>query len=72
MFDFIYIDGCHEPDHVMYESALCFDILKKGGFMLFDDYGWGNCRHGIESFLLSYNNKYRLLFKDWQVLVEKL
>ena len=71
IFDFIYLDGCHEPDHVMYESALCFDLLKPGGRILFDDYGWGNCRFGIESFLKCYENKINLLSKGWQVLIEK-
>lgn len=71
IFDFIYLDGCHEPDYVMYESAMCFDLLKSGGRILFDDYGWGNCRYGIESFLKCYENKINLLSKGWQVLIEK-
>lgn len=71
IFDFIYLDGCHEPDYVMYESALCFDLLKPGGTMLFDDYGWGNCRFGIESFLKCFENKIHLLSKGWQVLIQK-
>ena len=71
-YDFIYLDGCHEPDYVIYESCLAFQLLKKGGYLLFDDYGWGNCRYGIESFLLCFNKQYNLLFKDWQVLLEKI
>ena len=71
IFDFIYLDGCHDPDYVMYESSLCFDLLKPGGRILFDDYGWGNCRYGIESFLKCYENKITLLSKGWQVLIEK-
>jgi len=71
IFDFIYLDGCHEPDYVMYESAMCFDLLKPGGRILFDDYGWGNCRFGIESFLKCYESKINLLSKGWQVLIEK-
>jgi hypothetical protein len=47
-------------------------MLKPGGYLLFDDYGWGNCRYGIESFLLCYQNKIKVLHKNWQVLVEKL
>jgi len=72
ILDFVYIDGCHEPDHIIYESCLCFEMLKPGGYLLFDDYGWGNCRYGIESFLLCYQSKIKVLYKDWQVLVEKL
>jgi hypothetical protein len=71
-FDFVYLDGSHDPDYVMYESAISFELLKPGGFLLFDDYGWGNCRFGIEAFLLCYKDKYKLLVKDWQVLIEKV
>ncbi len=71
-FDFIYIDGCHEPEYVIHEACLAFQLLKKGGYLLFDDYGWGNCRYGIESFLLCFQKHYTPLYKDWQVLVEKL
>jgi len=71
-FDFIYLDGCHDPDYVMYEAAIAFELLKPGGLLLFDDYGWGNCRYGIEAFLLCYQTKCNIMVKDWQVLVEKL
>lgn len=71
-FDFVYLDGCHDPDYVMFESPIVFDMLKPGGFLLFDDYGWGNCRFGIDAFLLCYKSKINVLLKEWQVLVEKL
>jgi len=71
-YDFIYIDGCHEPDYVIHEACLSFQLLKKGGYLLFDDYGWGNCKYGIESFLICFQKHYNLLYKDWQVLIEKL
>lgn len=71
-FDFIYLDGSHDPDYVMFESAISFELLKKGGFLLFDDYGWGNCKIGVNSFLNSYNGKYKLLVLDWQVLLQKI
>ena len=71
-YDFIYLDGNHDPDYVIYEACLSFDLLKKNGYLLFDDYGWGKCRYGIESFLSCFEGKYELLYKEWQVLVEKL
>jgi len=40
--------------------------------LLFDDYGWGNCRYGIDAFLKCYEGKYNLLIKEWQVLIEKV
>ena len=72
IYDFVYIDGCHDPDYIIYEACLCYEMLKPGGYILFDDYGWGNCKYGIESFLVSHQSKIKLLYKNWQVLVEKL
>jgi hypothetical protein len=56
----------------MFESAISFELLKVGGFMLFDDYGWGKCKYGIEAFLECYSGKYQLLIKGWQVLIKKM
>ena len=39
-FDFIYIDGDHVPHQVMLDALLSWKILKVGGVMGFDDYGW--------------------------------
>jgi predicted O-methyltransferase YrrM len=36
-FDFIYIDGAHEAKYVILDNALCWGLLKPGGFLLFDD-----------------------------------
>lgn len=40
-FDFIYIDGSHESVDVLRDGVFAWDLLKKGGIMIFDDYGWG-------------------------------
>lgn len=39
-FDFIYIDGSHDPRDVIIDAVLAFKLLKKGGLMIFDDYSW--------------------------------
>lgn len=38
-FDIIYIDGNHEPEFAMEDGVLAFRKLKKGGYIIFDDFG---------------------------------
>lgn len=39
-FDFIYVDGSHDPKDVIVDAVLAFRLLKKGGIIIFDDYIW--------------------------------
>ena len=38
-YDFIYIDGSHDYEDVLIDSALSIPLLKKGGLIAWDDYG---------------------------------
>jgi predicted O-methyltransferase YrrM len=74
-FDIIYIDGNHEPEYVLEDAVLSFRKLKKNGFMIFDDYGWGGpdlTQKGIDAFLSGYNKKIKVLgIQDAQVFIQK-
>jgi len=72
-FDIIYIDGNHEPDYVLEDAILSFRLLKKGGYMIFDDYGWENVHIGVDSFIKTYQK--RIEFVDCvngQVIIKKI
>jgi hypothetical protein len=75
-FDIIYIDGNHEPEYVLEDAVLSFRKLKKGGIMIFDDYGWGGpdlTQRGIDGFLSGYHKRINVLtIKESQVFVKKL
>ena len=76
-FDIIYIDGNHEPEYVLEDAVLSFRKLKKGGYLIFDDYGWGGpdlTQKGIDSFLNGYYKKIKILNinKEMQTFVQKL
>ena len=75
-FDIIYIDGNHEQNFVLEDAVLSFRKLKKGGIMIFDDYGWGGpdlTQRGIDAFLVAYYKKIEVLGeKNTQVFVRKL
>jgi len=74
-FDIIYIDGNHEPEYVLEDAVLSFRKLKKGGIMIFDDYGWGGpdlTQRGIDGFLSGYHKKITHLGEQaTQVFIKK-
>jgi len=74
-FDIIYIDGNHEPEYVMEDAVLSFRKLKKGGIMIFDDYGWGGpdlTQKGIDGFMSGYHKRITYLGeKETQVFIKK-
>jgi predicted O-methyltransferase YrrM len=76
-FDMIYVDGNHEPEYVLEDAVLCFRKLKVGGYMIFDDYGWGGpdlTKRGIDGFLNGYHKRIRLirLNKESQTFIQKI
>lgn len=79
LFDLIYIDGEHFAKNVLEDAVLSFRLLKPGGIMIFDDYGWdvhrsvwGKPKIGVDAFLQVYADKLELLHHDYQVIVKKL
>jgi predicted O-methyltransferase YrrM len=75
-FDIIYIDGNHQPEYVLEDAVLCFRKLKPGGYMVFDDYGWGGpdmTKKGIDGFLNGYHKRIKMLgVKNTQVFIQRL
>jgi predicted O-methyltransferase YrrM len=74
-FDIVYIDGNHEPEYVLEDAVLSFRKLKKGGIMIFDDYGWGGpdlTKRGIDAFVWGYHKRISYLGQmDSQVFIRK-
>lgn len=76
--DLVYIDGNHMAKYVLEDAVNSFYMLKDGGFMIFDDYGWGKegpeFRRpdlGINSFCYAYQKHIDVLFVNWQVIIRK-
>ncbi len=78
-FDIIYIDGSHNAKDVMFDLQLCWNLLKKDGILILDDYLWLHDeapitltpKLAIDSFLTMYSDELELLHKDYQVFVRK-
>lgn len=75
-FDIIYIDGNHEPEYVMEDAVLAFRKLKKNGYIIFDDYGWGGpdlTQKGIDGFLSGYHKRIKFLgIKNTQCFIQRI
>lgn len=76
-YDGCYIDGSHAARDVLRDAVLCFDLIRVGGFLLLDDYGFAPkpdqvVAEAIDAFLWLYRSDLKLVFKNWQVLVERV
>jgi len=78
-FDFIYIDGSHMAKNVLHDAIVGWLLLKDGGIMAFDDYGWAvpfeeynRPKMAIDSFLNCYETYYDLILKSYQVWVRRV
>ncbi len=78
--DYIYIDGSHLAIDVLSDAVLAWSLLKDGGILIFDDYGWGahttdekqKPKLAIDAFLAAYVGHYELIYGGWQVFLKKL
>jgi predicted O-methyltransferase YrrM len=75
IYNFIYIDGCHEPEFIKRDMLNSFKILEKGGVMWMDDYGGGDgvsIRNAMDNILESLNGQFKLIHKGYQLAIQKL
>lgn len=73
-FNFIYIDGCHEPDFIIRDMNNSFKCLIKDGIMWMDDYGGGDgiqIKNAMNSFLEEHKGKYEIINKEYQLAIKK-
>jgi len=80
-YDFIYIDASHRADDTFVDAYYAHKMLKKGGIIIFDDYGWGDPKNthqvnspklGVDVFNWMYNDKYQILLEGYQVGLIKI
>ena len=75
-YDFIYIDASHRADDTFVDAYYAHKMLKPGGLIIFDDFGWKdpNAPHpvsspelGIRMFFSMYDNLYTLNMQGYQI-----
>lgn len=78
-FDFCYLDGSHIACDVLSDAIMIWPLLKIGAILIFDDYlwepvgynQWHKPKMGIDSFLLTYAEKLKLIAKGYQLCIQK-
>jgi predicted O-methyltransferase YrrM len=77
-YDLIYVDGSHHSDDVLVDAIKCFEMLKLGGLMIFDDYLWkyypraiDNPAAAINLFLRLKKGSYRIVRLYYQMIIQK-
>ena len=78
IYDIIYVDGSHHSDDVIVDAVKCFEMLREGGLLIFDDYFWkyyeqdiDNPAGAINAFLRLKHKQLEILCFDYQIIVRK-
>lgn len=78
-YDFIYIDGSHQAKDVLTDACMAFNMLRKGGIMLFDDYLWDDMtgvlhrpKIAVDSFVNIFADQCKVSVVGYQQGITKL
>jgi predicted O-methyltransferase YrrM len=75
IYNFIYIDGCHDCDFIERDMENSFNFLEKNGIMWMDDYLGGNnynIKNTMDNFLKKYDGQYNLIHSGYQLAIIKI
>lgn len=79
IFDFIFIDASHEPNDILSNAILSWEILNENGILIFDDYEWDNNKnekfkpkYAIDTFVHLYNLQLEVLHVGYHYIVKKI
>jgi predicted O-methyltransferase YrrM len=77
-FDFAYIDGGHLAVEAYTDATLTWPLMVRGGIVIFNDYQYNltdkpldNPAPGIDAFLASIKDQYRIVHKKYQIAIVK-
>lgn len=78
-FDLVYVDGSHLGLDVLVDADFAWQLVKLGGVIVFDDYGWKDLgedpllRPGpaIDAFCILVEGKHEIVFRGHQVAIRR-
>ena len=82
-FDVAYVDGSHAARDVIGDGVMCWELLRRGGVVVFDDYRWDRVmgdaippkrcpRMAVDAFLGMFEDELVVLERGYQVVVQKI
>ena len=81
VYDLIYIDASHRSDDTFVDAYFAHKLLKPGGLLIFDDFGWkdpsdlspvNSPELAIKTFYTLYEKEYSIVFQGYQIGLEKV
>jgi len=69
-YNFIYIDGCREPDFIQRDMENSLKFLEKNSIMLMYDYD-GEIKQHADNFLVKYNGLCKVIDKGYQIAIKR-
>lgn len=77
--DCVYVDADHQAKAALQDAAMVWPLIKKGGFLIWDDYLWTQPdpeklppKPGIDAFLEFWRGEYSVVHHGYQVIIAKL
>lgn len=78
-YHLVYVDGSHIASDVLEDTLLAWGLVKVGGMIVFDDYGFSfpsgigenPPRVAIDAFMQVFSRKIKLIHQGYQVILEK-
>lgn len=79
-YHLLYIDGSHVASDVLEDAVLAWALIRVGGIIIFDDYGFSFPSHiseyppkiAIDAFFAVFASKIKVLHRAYQIIVEKI
>ncbi len=81
-YDVAYVDGSHYARDVMSDACAAWNMLKRGGVMIFKDYGWDlvmrhlpatSCpRIAVDAFVDLFEDELLVLERGYTCVVQKI
>ena len=56
-FDWVYLDGSHEPGDVLLDLMHYWPLVRRGGILMGDDWNWPGVRQSVEDYALLLRQK---------------
>jgi predicted O-methyltransferase YrrM len=79
LYDLIFIDGNHVAPFVMMDSVMSWNLLKVGGYILFDDYAWGmnkektlRPKESIDYFVETFQDYIEVIYTNERKVVKRI
>lgn len=71
-FHLIYVDGAHHQDQVRTDTLLGWELLRVGGIIIWDDYGYGGGGSGVvdavDSFIALTGEAMQIINRNYQII----